>query len=104
MAEKVATRIEVFEPGAEKALMHMTVPGEVVIDQVRKSLKVAIELIIDVGDKKKKKSATVKIRDESLLRAIEEYVDSLVLKLTAVRTQEEIIGEAELGEVKTLEE
>jgi len=97
----VSTRIEVYEPGSEKPLARVTVPGEVTPAQLRKELRVAVTLVVDLGDKRRKKTFPIKISDDGLKARLEEYVDGLVVRLTIVEMEERVGGEYRLGEIRS---
>ena len=100
---RVSTRVEVFEPGADEPIAGMTVPGTVTVDAIRKELRVGITIIVNLGDKRKKKTFTLEITDPELRERLEEYVDSLSLVLTEVEYEERTLGEYRLADVKTAE-
>lgn len=96
-----STRIEVYDPSQDKPIARIVVPGELTKEQIRKELRVGITLTVDLGDKKKKKTFTLKIYDDELQRRLEEYVDNLVVRLTILESEERTGGEFTLGELKT---
>ena len=99
----IMTRIEVIDPkvGAEKPLVRITVPGTVVPEQIKKILQVGLTLKIDLGDKVKKKTATIKIFDDELKTKLEEYIESLNIRLVEIESDERIIGELKLSDIKS---
>lgn len=99
---RTATRIEVVDPNIpDKPLTRLTVPGEIVPDQVKKEVRIGVTLKIDLGDKVKKKTVTVKIHNEELKNQLEEYVDSILLRMITLRTEEAVRGEISLKLVKS---
>lgn len=96
-----STRIEVYDPNMDKPVTRIIVPGDITKDQLKKEIKVGVTLIIDLGDKKKKKTFTIKIFDEELKQRLEEYIDSLIVKLSLLETEERVGGELTLGDIKT---
>ena len=98
----VMTRIEVIDPNIpEKPLIKLTVPGSVVPEQIRKSIQVGLTLKIDLGDKTKKKTTTIKVFDEDLRRLLEDYVNSLEIRLVEIESEERVIGEIKLSDIKS---
>jgi len=98
----VSTRVEVYDPAnPDKPIARVIVPGELTKEQLRKELKVAVTLNIDLGEKKKKKTFPVKIFDEQLKKRLAEYVDNLIVKLIIVESEERTGGEFMLSEIKT---
>lgn len=99
---KTSTRVEVIDPNIpDKPLARLIVPGEVVPEQVKKEIRIGVTLKIDLGDKVKKKTVTVKIQDDDLKKKLEEYVDSILLRMVSLRTEEDIRGEISLKFVKS---
>ena len=97
---QVSTRIEVLDPTGSTTLARMVVPGEVTKEAIRKELHVGVSLVVDLGDKKKRKTFTIKIFDDDLKRALEAYVDSLRVLLTTIESEEHVAGEYTLGEIR----
>lgn len=98
----ISTRIEVIDANRDVSLARIVVPGEVVPEQIRKDLRVNVVLIVDAGEKTKKKTVNIKIYDDDLMKRLEEYVDNLVkVRLVAVSTTEEVRGELSLSDIKT---
>jgi len=97
-----STKVEVYDPGMERPLARVIVPGDITQKQLRKEIKVGVTLIIDLGDKKKKKTFTVPIADEELRRRLEEYVGSLRVKLAIIESEERAGEEIPLGDVGTV--
>lgn len=98
----VVSRIEVYDPNSpEKPIAKITVPGEVVRNQIRKDVKVGVTLKIDVGDKTKRKTFNIKVHDEALRKALEDYVNNLVLRVVAITTEESVSGEYKLADIKS---
>ena len=100
-----STRIEVYDPSnLEEPLARIIVPGVVAPQQLRKKLKIALVLVIDVGNKKKQKSVAIRVTDDRLRREIERYVDRLEVRLWEVESAERVAGAVRLGEVRTVED
>lgn len=98
----VVSRVEVYDPSnPERPLVRISVPGEVVKEQIRKDVKVGITLKIDVGDKTKRRTFNVKVYDEAIRRALESYVDSLLLRVITITSEESVAGEYKLADIKT---
>lgn len=99
----IMTRIEVIDPkiGPEKPLARITVPGTLVPEQIKKVLQVGLTLKIDLGDKTKKKTTTIKIYDEDLKAKLEEYVNSLQIRLVEIESEERVVGEIKLSDIKS---
>ena len=96
----VVTRIEVVDPSnPEKPILRMTVPGPVAPSAIRKGLQVGITIKVDVGGKTRRRTATVKVSDEELRRAIEAYVDSLEVRLVEVSSEERVVGGLRLSDI-----
>lgn len=95
------TRIEVFDPNMDKSVTRIIVPGDVTKEQLKKEIKVGVTLIIDLGDKKKKDTFTIKIFDEKLKQELENYINSLSVKLSLLETEERTGGELSLADIKT---
>lgn len=95
-------RIEVYDPNnPEKAIAKITVPGEVVKEQIRKDVKVGVTLKIDIGDKTKRKTFNIKVYDESIKKALEEYANSLIVRVISVTSEESVAGEYKLADIKS---
>jgi len=98
----IITRIEVIDPKIpEKPLAKITVPGTVVKEQIKKELRIGLTLKIDLGDKVKKKTVTIKIFDEDLKKKLEEYIDSIELNLVEIESEEHVVGKIKLGDIKS---
>jgi len=98
----VLTRIEVVDPqNPEKPLARITVPGTLVPEQIKKDIRIGITLKIDLGDKKKSKTATIKIYDDELKKKLEEYINNIELRLYEIESEEKIAGEYKLSEIKS---
>jgi len=97
-----STKIEVYEPEADKPLARLIVPGDITRNQLRKEIRVGVTLVVDLGDKKKRKTFTVKVYDEELRRRLEEYVNSLVVRLSTIEAEERAGEEITLGDVKAI--
>ena len=99
----MATKIEVYDPNnPEKPLARITVPGEVAREQIQKEIRIGVTLRIDLGDRVKRKSFAIKIYDERLRRELENYINSLIVRLTAITSNEESRGELRLGDIRTI--
>ena len=96
-----STKIEVYDPNMDKPVTRIIVPGDITKDQLKKEIKVGVTLIIDLGDKKKKKTFTIKIFDEALKQQLEDYINSLIVKLSVLETEERVGGEITLADIKT---
>jgi len=98
----VYTKVEVVDPNnPEKPLVTLSVPGEVTTRQIRKKTRVAVSLIIDLGDKRKQKTFTVPILDEELAEKINKYIDDLVVTLTIVEVNERAGEEVRLADIRS---
>ena len=98
----IASRIEVIDPKIpEKPLARIVVPGDVIKEQIKKELRIGLTIKIDLGDKVKKKTVTVKVYDDELRKKIEEYVNSIVLRIVSITSEEQIRGEITLSEVRS---
>lgn len=97
----VSTKIEVIDPHADKPVARLIVPGDIVIEQIRKEIRIGVRLSVDLGDKKRRKTFTIKIFDENLRKALEEYINNMYIVLSTLTTEENIKGEYKLGEIKT---
>lgn len=97
----ISTKIEVYDPNMEKPVTRIIVPGDITKEQLKKEIRVGVTLVIDLGDKKKKKTFTIKIFDDELKTRLEDYIDSLIVKLSVLETEERIGGELTLGDIKT---
>lgn len=98
----VASRIEIYDPNnPEKPIARITVPGEVIKEQIRKDVKIGITLKIDVGDKTKRKTFNIKVYDESIRKALENYINSLLLRVVSVTTEESVAGEYRFADIKS---
>ena len=97
-----ATRVEIYDDRAgDKPLTHITVPGVIVPDQISKELKVGLTIRIDLGDKTKKKTIAINVYDEELKKAIEDYINSMRLRLVILSTEESIGGELKISEIRS---
>jgi hypothetical protein len=98
----VSSRIEIVDPNADKVIARITVPGEVTHRQITKEVRIGVTVVVDLGDKKKKKTFTVNILDDELKKRLDEYIDSLVVRIYRVETEDQLVGEVKMGEVKTV--
>jgi len=96
-----STKIEVTDPNSDKPAVRIIVPGEITKEQLKKEVKVGVTLSIDLGDKRKKKTFTIKIFDEALKKQLEDYINSLIVTLSVLETNERIGEEISLGDIKT---
>ena len=104
MAGSIFTRVEIYEPdNIEKPLAVVSVPEPITEENIRKTIKVGVTIIVK-GEKKKKKTFTLPIRDEKLKKELEKYVESLKVKIIETETEEHEKKEIDLGMVKTAEE
>lgn len=94
------SRIEVVDSGQDKPYLKLTVPGEVVKEQIKKEIKVSVTLSVDVGDKKKRTTAQIKILDEDLKNQLIEYLDDLIVRIYKVSTDENVSNEFKLKDLK----
>ena len=97
----MGTRIELFDENIEKPLLRITVPGNITKDQLKKELRVAVTLIVDLGDKKKRTTVPIKIFDEELKSTLEKYIETFSVVLTRITTEEEVEGEFKLSDIPT---
>lgn len=97
----VSTRIEVYDPtNPDRAVAHITVPGEISPKQIRKSVKIGIKLVVDLGDKKKQKTFNLPIQDDELVKLLNQYIDNLEVRLTRVESHEETISTLKMSEIR----
>jgi len=96
-----STKVEVYDPGMERPLARVIVPGDITQKQLKKEIKVGVTLVVDLGDRKKKKTFTVPITDENLRRALEDYVGSLRVRLSIIESEERAGEEIPLGALGT---
>lgn len=99
----VASKIEVIDPSMpEKPVVQIVVPGEVVPEQIRKDLRIGLTIKVELGEKKKSRTANIKIYDEDLRSKIEEYVNSFVVVIKQLSTEESVKGEVKMRDIKTI--
>ena len=97
----VSTRVEVYDPAnPEKPIVRLSVPGEVTPRQIRKSIRIGIKLVVDLGDKKKQKTFNLPIHDEELVQRLNQYIDNLEVRLTRVESHEETISAVKMSEIR----
>lgn len=96
------SRIEVYDLNEpDKPIAKIVVPGDVVKDQIRKDVKVGVTLKINVGDKTKKKTFNIRVYDENLRKMLEDYVNSLVVRVVSITSEESVAGEYKLADIKS---
>lgn len=100
--ENASTRIDVFDPrNLAEPIASVSVPGEVTKEQISKSLRVGVTIVVALGGRKKKrKTFVLSIQDEGLKRALDEYVNNLLVKMTLVSFSERSLGELKMGEIR----
>jgi len=98
--EMILTKIEVIDPQIpEKPLGKIVVPGTLVPEQIRKELRIGLTLKIDLGEKTKKKTFTIKVYDEELKKAILKYIENITLKLIEIENEERVLGELKVADI-----
>lgn len=99
----IATQIEILDPRAseEKPLARITVSGTVTPEQIKKELRIGLVIKVDTGEKKKRKTFTVKLADEELKKKLEEYVNSLKIRLVEIESEERVVGELKLSDIRS---
>jgi len=98
----ILSRLEVVDPQIpDKPLAKISVPGTVTPEQLRKEIRIGLTIKIDLGDKTRKKTVTIKIFDEELKKKLEEYINNIQIRIYEIESEERIAGELKMAEIKS---
>ena len=108
---KVASRIILLNKNnPDQPLGSFVVPGLVSPEDIRKSIKLSVTVIVPVGDGKKKKKKTITVgtssgkkSDPELIGRLNQLLENYIIRIVREETNEEVLDEIALSDVEEAE-